>query len=92
MEPATWGGYLELLAASIHYHVQIWCWDVASGVRHVLGELSSAKGLWILAYTGIHYDVIVAKGETTTTIFDEADESDCENACQTLVDQLQQRN
>jgi len=61
----TWGGDIELAVLSAHFRTMIWCWDVAHGVCHKFGEGHAYPRFWMLAYSGIHYDVMECGGETT---------------------------
>lgn len=67
--PTTWGGAIELAALSAHFGVEIWCWDVQSGACHRFGEGRAYAVCWMLVYSGIHYDVIEARGARQTTAF-----------------------
>lgn len=45
---------MELALFAAHFQVEIWCWDVKSGVCHKFGEQQGYSTAWLLAYAGMY--------------------------------------
>ncbi|WFD36163.1 ubiquitin-specific protease otu1 [Malassezia cuniculi] len=89
LKPTTWGGALELAVFSQYFGVEIWCWDVQSGVCHRFGEGNGYATCWMLVYSGIHYDALEARPSTSSaqvnTIFSTAQDDTLEKAATELI-------
>lgn len=68
LRPTTWGGALEIAVFAQTLRVEIWCWDIQSGVCHRFGEGQGFENVWLLAYSGIHYDALIALPEAGTPL------------------------
>ena len=89
---STWGGHVELSVFARIYEAIILCWDVVHGLCHVIGNLDKAKVLWILTYSGIHYDVVVARSLSgLITAFDPRSYNTCYAVSEKLVHWLREQ-
>lgn len=89
---STWGGHVELSVFARIYEAIILCWDVVHGLCHVIGNRDKAKVLWILTYSGIHYDVVVARSLSgLITAFDPRSYNTCYAVSEKLVHWLREQ-
>ncbi|WFD31490.1 ubiquitin-specific protease otu1 [Malassezia sp. CBS 17886] len=90
LQPQTWGGSVELAAFAELFGKEIWCWDVRSGLCHRFGEGRGHSEFWMLAYSGIHYDVIVApRAGESGSVFSQVARAEASVAGMQLLRKLQ---
>lgn len=56
----SWGGYIELIALSRAYNIQVIVIDILSGRKDEYGDVSSGHRIF-LTYDGLHYDALAAE-------------------------------
>lgn len=56
----SWGGYIELIAFSKAYGIQVIVIDVLSGRKDEYGDVSMGRRIFLM-YDGLHYDALAAE-------------------------------